>query len=68
MAEDREWFADRDSWGPWSFNYVWSELFPDWDLERARRSILENPDLIRARIEPMDRGEEELSEEEKVTQ
>ena len=62
-AEDREWFEDRDRWDPWSFNFVWSTLFPEWDLERARRSILEHPELIRARIEAMEQVDEEILEE-----
>jgi hypothetical protein len=62
-AEDREWFEDRDRWDPWSFNYIFSTLFPEWDLERARRSILEHPELIRERIETMARVDEEVSEE-----
>lgn len=62
LAEDREWFEDRDRWDFYSFNFVWTTLFPQWDLERARRSILEHPDLIRARIEAMEQVDEEIPE------
>lgn len=49
-AEDRRWFESRERWDWGSFNNVWTTLFPDYDLERARREILENPDEIRRRI------------------
>ena len=62
-AEDRKWFEDRDRWDLWSFNYIFSALYPEWDLERARRSILEHPEIIRERIETMKQLDEELPEE-----
>jgi hypothetical protein len=50
IEQDRVWFADRQRWDLCSFNAIWTLLFPDFDIEKARREILEHPGQIRRRI------------------
>lgn len=50
---DREWFADSARWDVTSFNMIFSTLYPDYDLERARREILKNPARVRRRIKAL---------------
>jgi hypothetical protein len=53
IERDRQWIADRENWDFGSFNAIWSTLFPDYDIERARREILRNPVQVGERLKAL---------------